>query len=314
MQKQTTNGSSSPALVLEEQSELVQALYREIYPRVWLVEAAVQQRGHDAIDFELANMLVHQERAAHEEALRLELESHVVGDGPPHPSFANGPRPTGAASNAFDPCHWPKRHLATLADKAFTLANLNEPQHRAYRKLEAAMRNEDEAGKMLVMLGNRGTGKTLLATLAHWNVKAQAAVDALELRRWTPHGFMAAGEPMSMIFGGTGTAAQYFVLGDMFAREKATFNIRSKASVLESARTARVLVLDEIQETVGSEWEQTELTRLIDHRYREMLPTILIGNLKSSELTGCLGDSIVSRLQETGEVIECNWKSYRRQV
>jgi len=43
-----------------------------------------------------------------------------------------------------------------------------------------------------------------------------------------------------------------------------------------------------------------------------MNDTILTCNLGTEELAASLGPSIVSRMEEGGGVIECNWPSFRK--
>lgn len=42
-----------------------------------------------------------------------------------------------------------------------------------------------------------------------------------------------------------------------------------------------------------------------------MSDTLIISNQDVSALTASLGPSTVSRMRETGGVIECDWESYR---
>ena len=74
---------------------------------------------------------------------------------------------------------------------------------------------------------------------------------------------------------------------------------------------APLLVLDEFTEIRGNEFEQEELTRIVDKRYGKMVPTLIIGNDKPEDAMNILGPSIWSRLQENGGLIECDWESYR---
>ena len=53
------------------------------------------------------------------------------------------------------------------------------------------------------------------------------------------------------------------------------------------------------------------LTHLLDARYGAIRPTIVIANLTREALPACLGDSITSRLTETGGVLEITGPSFR---
>ena len=83
-----------------------------------------------------------------------------------------------------------------------------------------------------------------------------------------------------------------------------------KQVLLEFGRPA-LLVMDEIGVRSESEWENRLLTELINDRYADMRDTLLISNQRASDLERALGPSIVSRMRETGGIIECTWKSFR---
>ena len=82
--------------------------------------------------------------------------------------------------------------------------------------------------------------------------------------------------------------------------------------MVETLRGVDLLVLDEIQVRSDTEWENSVLTDLIDSRYAAVRSTLLIANLERSALAASLGDSVASRLEETGTIIPCDWPSFRR--
>lgn len=308
MSSQMMNGCASPEQARDENPELVEDLYREAYPGKWVVDVAVDQRGYPAAYFEAANARVSEERLREEARVIDACEAAAIRDEKP-----SEPRKT----EALEYGGWPKRHLRQLANPDFTLGSLGEEQHRAYVKAIEAALNTDGDGRMLVLLGRRGTGKTLLATIAAWNARVAWQRERLASYTWGSNGFTAPASegyaPMSPGKDSIENSKCYYVLGDLFMQEKASFKLSGATSPISEAMTAPLLVLDEIQERSVTEWQDTELTRLIDHRYRAMLPTVFIGNLAAKDLPKFLGSSIISRLQEVGEIIECNWKSYRRQ-
>ena len=135
-------------------------------------------------------------------------------------------------------------------------------------------------GAILVVLGDRWTGKTVMAT---W---------------WA--GMLGYG--------------RYVKAFDLFAELRRTYHEDSKSKeheVLAKYRDASFLVIDEAQDRKESEWEQTILTNLIDKRYDALRPTVIIANLKLDAIDACLGASIISRCKRTGGgIIECNWPPY----
>ena len=137
---------------------------------------------------------------------------------------------------------------------------------------------------LLILVGDRGTGKTVMAA-------------------WLEQARQNAGEK----------AGLYAKAHDLFELIKRAWHPQSKeteSDVLNRFRKAPFLVIDEAQERSESEWENRTLINIIDHRYDAMLPSLLIANLKPNELDNCLGPSILRRAKETGGMVECNWKSY----
>ena len=139
----------------------------------------------------------------------------------------------------------------------------------------------------MILLGPRGTGKT------------QAAVEmSLKLDLYLQEG----GRPIDHM---------YMPLGELLNKEKSSWDDKTMESPIKKAKSAGLLVLDEIQESSASDWERQQLTLLIDDRYRNMKRTILIGNLVRSGLEEFLSKSISSRIRETGQIIEMAGKRYR---
>lgn len=100
----------------------------------------------------------------------------------------------------------------------------------------------------------------------------------------------------------------------IFVDIRATFrksSERSESDILDGLIRTDLLVIDEIQERGETAFEDRLLTHLIDARYSEMKPTILIANLQKKDLAASLGKSIVDRARENGKSIEFDWPSYR---
>lgn len=74
-----------------------------------------------------------------------------------------------------------------------------------------------------------------------------------------------------------------------------------------------LLILDEVGVQFGSETEKLYLFEIINGRYEQMKPTLLISNLGTKELEGFIGSRVMDRLRESGgKAVIFNWKSYRR--
>lgn len=143
-----------------------------------------------------------------------------------------------------------------------------------------------ESGGILAMIGPRGTGKTRLA--------AEAARDFAPVK------------------------SRYATAMGVFLRLRRSYHNtagkaapESEADIVDELATAPLLVLDEIQERGNTGWEDRILTHIIDRRYGDRLPTVIIANLSESALVDNLGDSIVSRFHECGGMLELTGPSHR---
>ena len=61
-----------------------------------------------------------------------------------------------------------------------------------------------------------------------------------------------------------------------------------------------------------TEFENRVLDNLVDLRYDAGLDTILISNQTREEFGKPLGLTIISRIHESGDIIECKWESFRK--
>jgi len=75
-------------------------------------------------------------------------------------------------------------------------------------------------------------------------------------------------------------------------------------TVLNVARRAKFLILDDLGVGKQSEWTQETLYELINHRREFILPTIVTTEFPLTELTRRVSERCVSRLQEICEVVE----------
>lgn len=139
-------------------------------------------------------------------------------------------------------------------------------------------------GGIIALIGPRGTGKTRLA--------AEAMRDFAR-----EHG-------------------HYTTAMGLFLRIRASYarnSDESEKEIVTSMTRTRLLVLDEVQERGNTAWEDRLLTHILDSRYGAMSPTILIANLTVTGLIEHMGDSIISRLMETGGILEISGPSHRTQ-
>jgi len=149
-------------------------------------------------------------------------------------------------------------------------------------------------GSLFLLTGPRGTGKTQMATCL-------GRLYSLEL-----------------------ASSRYMRVADLYMVIKATFSKDegegSESKIINelsgrlrggAGDLPRLLVLDEMHDRGGSEWEDRVLNQIVDARYGAKLDTILITNDRGSALKDKIGPSIISRADETGGIIECSWDSFR---
>lgn len=86
---------------------------------------------------------------------------------------------------------------------------------------------------------------------------------------------------------------------------------KSEKDAIKTYITQRLLVIDAMEVRGETEFENRILDYIIDVRYDYGLDTILISNQKKEDFTKSLGPSIISRIHESGELIECVWPSFR---
>jgi len=89
---------------------------------------------------------------------------------------------------------------------------------------------------------------------------------------------------------------------------------RSETEAFALLTTADLLVLDEVGVAIGhASTRRAMLFDVLNDRYGEMRPTILLGNLTAIELEAYLGERILDRLRELGSVtVPFAWPSHRR--
>lgn len=89
-------------------------------------------------------------------------------------------------------------------------------------------------------------------------------------------------------------------------------NKRSEDDILRDYSFEFMLVIDEIGSQYGSDSEKITISEIINNRYNNMLPTILIGNVTLSEAEKYLGKRAIDRVKDNGKILVFDWESYRK--
>ena len=86
---------------------------------------------------------------------------------------------------------------------------------------------------------------------------------------------------------------------------------KSETEVIQMFSSVPLLVLDEIGVQYGTDGEQTIIFDVLDRRYRDMKPTILLTNQDKKGFKEFIGDRSFDRLVETSRWVSFDWDSYR---
>lgn len=134
----------------------------------------------------------------------------------------------------------------------------------------ADLENNIGNGVSLVFLGPCGTGKTHLACgIAHEAIKR-------------------------------GHTALFVSVSTLIRKVRASWGTKTEEEVLKVFTDCDLMVLDEVGIQAGTENERNILFDVLNTRYADMRPTIVISNLKLVEITNYLGTRIIDRLSENG--------------
>ena len=86
---------------------------------------------------------------------------------------------------------------------------------------------------------------------------------------------------------------------------------RTETQLLAYLRDLDLLVIDEVGMQYGTDGEQTILFDVLDRRYREVRPTVLLTNQDKEGLKAFVGDRTYDRLAETCRWVPFDWQTYR---
>jgi len=112
-------------------------------------------------------------------------------------------------------------------------------------------------------------------------------------------------------------AVAYTTCLDMIRSVRDTWrrdSVRSETQVLNHLQGLDLLAIDEVGVQYGTDGEQTILFDVLDRRYREMKPTILLTNQDSDGFKGFIGERTYDRLKETTRWVAFDWPSHRPQA
>lgn len=106
-------------------------------------------------------------------------------------------------------------------------------------------------------------------------------------------------------------SALYTKAIDVFLSLREAMASGCERNALKQYLQPSLLVIDAMEERGETKWEDRLLSHVIDKRYDEEKDTVLISNQKLAAFNESIGVSVLSRIKETGGVVECDWESFR---
>ena len=150
-------------------------------------------------------------------------------------------------------------------------------------------------GGIVLLYGGHGTGKTRMA----YEIAKKCTPPRMNYR----------------INGVSKTLpAVYSTAVTMFMDIRASYQPRAEVTekqIIEELSGAALLVIDEIQERGETDFEDRKLTQIIDARYMDGRPTILISNYSRKDFAKTLSPAVLDRVRENGVGLHFDWPSHR---
>jgi DNA replication protein DnaC len=178
--------------------------------------------------------------------------------------------------------------------RGYTFANFkpyfSPSAARAAEKVEYYLKNWEEnreAGRGLYFCGDVGTGKTHLAV---------AVMNELMQRRRVPSLFVTVPEFLDNL------REAYMIPG------------RDLDEWMDAVKNADLLVLDDLGAEKPNPWVRERLFVVVNHRYREALPTLFTSNIGPKDLASQLGERTASRIIAMCDWISLEGEDYRETV
>lgn len=177
----------------------------------------------------------------------------------------------------------PKRFIGRTFDNFDAITSAQQSALAVARRYAEQFDTHAEAGTGLIFSGNVGTGKSHLA----------AAILQSQLER---------------------RGVFYATCADLIRMVRETWRkgaAKSEREVLRFLAEIDLLAIDEVGVQYGTESEQHTLFDVLDLRWREVKPTLLLTNQDAAGLKAYLGERTYDRLRDTCRMVPFTWESHR---
>lgn len=163
---------------------------------------------------------------------------------------------------------------------SFIADQLREPEKMHVRGMVMAW----VAGSFrnIILSGNPGTGKTLLASIA-----------VNEACRGLSPAFYTTEQKLYRMF------------------REVLQHPEKEARLVRTFAAYDFLAIDEMGRSAGTEYEARLLAELVDDRYRGNKSTMFCTNMDHDELTAYLGDNVIRRVAVSGRRARCDWPPFQ---
>ena len=193
-------------------------------------------------------------------------------------------------------CGVSKRNLSKTFDTYLANTPEQDKAKRLYKEFSDSVCNGLPV-RNLIVCGSVGTGKTHLAS------SVVNAISRSELDN--THGYYNLRYK-------TCELVKIIELIRQFKNTWSKDNDSTEQKFLDYYTNIDALIIDEVGVQFGSDTEKMVIFDIIDGRYNNMLPTILISNLALPEVKELIGDRAIDRLREDGgQVVAMQWESHR---
>lgn len=150
---------------------------------------------------------------------------------------------------------------------------------------DAVVGNGSLGWRVLMLVGEPGTGKTLMAC-----------------------------ELAERLIENSLMSARYVTAMQMLGEIKAAYSQEGKSEASEIQKFAEydLLVLDEIDRMRGTDNDRLLLEEVVNRRYNDEKPMLVISNKLRDQLAEYVGDRVSSRFHENGLVVSFDWPDFRK--
>lgn len=188
--------------------------------------------------------------------------------------------------NNFERCIPARFKHATLENY---MADTPQKQEKlsAFQRYSAAFGNKiQETGGGLILTGNPGTGKTHLS--------------------------IGLGRELASV----GWHVAYVNLTNLIRRIRSTWTdeTQSEDEIIRRLQDLNLLIIDEVGAQTGSDNERNIIFEIVNGRYEQVKPTIIISNYSVKEVADFISERSVDRITQGGAVLNFTWESHRGAV